>query len=182
MQLHGGHIEARSEGPGRGSEFVVRLPILAEVPRIAPASSSAHVLATPLPPHRILVVDDAAAAAFVLGKLLEKMGQQVRIVHDAAGALDQVQRERPDVVISDIGMPGMDGYELAARLRQLPQMADVVLVALTGYGQESDRQRACEAGFDHHLVKPVSLEALRNLLASLPATAPTAASQASPAR
>jgi CheY-like chemotaxis protein len=109
------------------------------------------------------------------------MGQQVWTVHDGTAALEQVGRERPDIIISDIAMPHMDGYELARRLRQDPKRAGIVLVALTGYGQDGDRQRAQDAGFDHHLVKPVSLEALRGLLASLPASIPSAA-PASPVR
>lgn len=121
----------------------------------------------PLSPFRVWVVDDTADAVYVLGKLLEAMGQQVWTTHEPMAALERARHEQPDLVISDLGMPEMDGYELARRLRALPELADVVLVALTGYGQDSDRQRAIEAGFDHHLVKPVSVDALRSLLVSL---------------
>ena len=121
-----------------------------------------------MPSHKVLVVDDTQAAAYILGKLLERIGQQVRTVHDGGAALAEALSDRPDVVISDIAMPGMDGYELARRMRQQPELEGVVLVALTGYGQDGDRQRTSEAGFDFHLVKPVSLDALQDLLASLP--------------
>ena len=122
-----------------------------------------------MPRRRILIVDDARAAGYVLGKLLERMGQQVRTATDAAAAMESVHAERPDLVISDIAMPKIDGYELARRLRKEPGLEGLLLVALTGYGQDSDKQRAKEAGFDYHLVKPVSLEALEDLLSSLPA-------------
>lgn len=170
VQLHGGRIEARSEGLGRGSEFTVHLPLaVAEQPGLTGPPPKA----TPkmnLPSHKILVVDDAEAAAYVLGKLLERLGQQVRTVNDAGAALSEALADRPDLVISDIAMPDIDGHELARRMRQRPELKGVVLVALTGYGQDSDRQRAIEAGFDHHLVKPISLQALQDLLASLPAS------------
>jgi CheY-like chemotaxis protein len=108
------------------------------------------------------------AAAFVLSSLLTKLGHHVETARHAAAALEAIVQRRPDVVISDIEMPDIDGYELARRLRRMPEMDTVVLVALTGYGQEQDRQKAVEAGFDYHLVKPVSLDALQDLLASLP--------------
>ena len=127
--------------------------------------------------RRILIVDDTRAAGYVLGKLLETMGQQVRTATDAAAALEIVRRERPDLVISDIGMPDMDGYELARRLRKEPGLERLLLVALTGYGQDSDKERAKQSGFDYHLVKPVSLEALQGLLASLPAPPQEAGSE-----
>ena len=166
-EKHGGRIEARSEGLGRGSEFLVYIPMVLD--------SQCHVPLTPLrpeqaaiPSRRILIVDDTRAAGYVLGRLLEKMGQQVCTATDAAEALECVRREHPDVVISDIGMPGIDGYELARRLRKEPHSERLILVALTGYGQATDKQRAKAAGFDYHLVKPVGLEALQALLASLP--------------
>jgi CheY-like chemotaxis protein len=122
-----------------------------------------------LPTKRILIADDRRDAVFVLGKLLEKMGQQVQIVHSATAALEAARTERPDVLISDIAMPGMDGYELAQHVRQDPALADIVLVALTGYVKPEDRERARRAGFDFHLTKPVSWDALERLLGSLPA-------------
>lgn len=172
VQLHGGRIEARSEGPGRGSEFIIHLPLaMVEQPGLTGPSPQKPMPPMNLPSHKILVVDDAEAAAYVLGKLLERIGQQVRTVNDAGTALAAALSDRPDVVISDIAMPDVDGYELARRIRRQPELQGIVLVALTGYGQESDRQRAVEAGFDHHLVKPVSLKALEALLSSLPEAA-----------
>lgn len=167
VQMHGGRIEASSKGPGCGSEFVVRLPLTQSVPTPTVAAPRRAAF----PPRRVLVVDDARAAVFTLGKLLEAMGQRVRTAHDAATALEIVRSDPPDVVISDIAMPEMNGYELARRLRKECGPVEPVLVALTGYGQDSDRQRSIEAGFDYHLVKPVSSEALEKLLASLPASA-----------
>jgi CheY-like chemotaxis protein len=167
VELHGGRIDAYSDGPGKGSEFIVRLPLALGPARSLPPSdvSAAN---TPLPVRRVLVVDDTRAAAYILAKLLETLGQNVQTAHDAESALEMVRATPIDVVISDIGMPGMNGYELAARLREEPAWRGAALVALTGYGQERDKQRAREAGFDQHLVKPVSVDALRRLLASLP--------------
>ncbi|MBL8826855.1 MAG: PAS domain S-box protein [Planctomycetaceae bacterium] len=169
VQLHGGRIEAHSAGPGTGSEFIVRLPLVEESvrPRPKAPAASAPVPQCELPVRRILVVDDTRAAAYTLGRLLEAMGQQVKVVFDGAEAVYLARSERPDIVISDVAMPGVDGYQLAQRLRREPQLADMILVALTGYGQDSDRREALEAGFDHHLIKPVDFHALRDLLASL---------------
>ena len=168
VEMHEGRIEAHSHGPGKGSEFVLYLPLPKD-----PAQAAIGAIAPPgdrvsLPARRILVVDDAPAAGYILGTLLEKIGQKVRTLNDPLSAWKAARAERPDVVFSDIGMPGMDGYELAQRLRNEPSLAGIVLVALTGYGQDNDRRRAKDAGFDHHLVKPVSFEALWDLLASLP--------------
>jgi CheY-like chemotaxis protein len=122
----------------------------------------------PLPRRRILVVDDTRLAAVTLGKLLEALGQQVLIRYDAESALQAACVERPDLVITDLSMPDIDGFELAQRIREFPELAAVPLVALTGYGHESDRRRTESAGFQAHLVKPVSLAALQGLLGSLP--------------
>jgi PAS domain S-box-containing protein len=169
VQMHGGTIEAHSEGVGRGSEFVVRLPLaLRSLSLIAAPSEPAEVRKEPLVRRRVLVVDDTRAAVYTMGRLLETMGQHVRTASSGKEALQHVEREPFDVIISDIGMPEMDGYELAGKLRQHPRTRDIVLVALTGYGQDSDKQQAREAGFDYHLVKPASFDALRDLLASLP--------------
>ena len=115
----------------------------------------------------MVVVDDARAAVYTLARLLETMGQEVRTAYDAATALGLIQAERPDLVISDLAMPNMNGYELARRLREDPACSGLVLVALTGYGQESNRRQAKEAGFDYYLVKPVSLDVLETMLATL---------------
>jgi signal transduction histidine kinase len=165
VELHGGRIEARSHGPGQGSEFIVRLPLAP--PAASPVASNGKTIdIDTLPRRRILVVDDTRSAATMLCRLLEALNQDVRSANDAATAIECAVRERPEIVLSDIAMPRMDGYELARRLRREPSLKDVVLVALTGYGQESDRRRAREAGFDVHLVKPVDLEALKRLIAS----------------
>jgi len=162
VEMHGGRIEAHSDGIGKGSEFIVRLPLasvqpLALIDRIEPRS---------LPARRVLIVDDVPSALYVLGKLLERMGQKVRTAGSAVAALQCVRDEQPDIIISDIGMPNSNGYELARQLRQEPGLEGVILAALTGYGQDSDRQKAKEAGFDFHLVKPVSVEALEDLLSA----------------
>ena len=170
VEMHGGRIVARSNGPDQGSEFVVYLPMLRDSQRRPALTSPKQSSRRSVPCRRILVVDDMLAAGYVLGKLLETMGQQILTATNAAEALESARRERPDLVISDIGMPNMDGYELARRLRKEPGLEGLLLVALTGYGQDSDKQRAKEAGFDYHLVKPVSLEALQDLLQSLPAS------------
>jgi len=128
------------------------------------------VLAMSSPSRRILVVDDTRLAAVTLGKLLEALGQQVSIAYDGPAALQAARTERPDLIITDLSMPDVDGFELAQRIREVPGLADVPLVALTGYGNESDRRRTESAGFFQHLVKPVSLTALQALLASLPET------------
>jgi PAS domain S-box-containing protein len=165
VQLHGGRIEAASEGVGKGSEFIVRLPLATTSPQ---AAATSPAMGRSLTARRILIADDRRDAVFVLGKLLEEMGQEVQIVHSAAAALDVARSEPPDVLISDIAMPGMDGYELAQRVRRESAFRDVVLVALSGYGNLEDRERAKLAGFDFHLIKPVSWDALERLLTSLP--------------
>ena len=120
-----------------------------------------------------MIVDDTEAAGYILGKLLETLGQQVETATSGVAALQRIEQECPDLVISDVGMPDMDGYELARRVRQNPALCGVVLVALTGYAQDSDRQQALAAGFNHYLMKPVSMEALEKILTSLPVPSPT---------
>ncbi|MFP7723568.1 PAS domain S-box protein [Lysobacter sp. A3-1-A15] len=167
VELHEGTVEARSEGPGRGSEFIVRLPL-------APADDAPAGPAASLPGslpdakrHRVLVVDDVEASADTLALMLKGLGQEARAVYDGASALEAIATFRPAVAFIDIAMPGMDGYEVAGRIRQRLGSGPV-LVALTGYGQEDDRRRAFDAGFDHHLVKPTSVEALHQVLLGLP--------------
>jgi len=166
VEMHGGRISAYSAGLGQGSEFTVRLPLMPkgqgrdEAGR-QKARESSGVLSSP---RRILVVDDNVDAARTLGELLELWGHQVRVVHDGPTAIETARSYRPEVVLLDIGLPKMDGYEVARRLRQLPGLSGMVLVALTGYGQEEDQNRAREAGFDYHFTKPVDLADLRKLL------------------
>jgi PAS domain S-box-containing protein len=171
VQMHGGQIDVFSEGPGKGSEFVVRLPLVADIGIVTtsiPTLPSRPINLGQLATRRILVIDDARDSVYVLSKLLTRMGQDVQVTQDAEEGLEMARKQPPDVIISDIGMPKMDGYELARRLRQEPAVEKVVLVALTGYGQETDKQKAKDAGFDYHLTKPVGLEALEELLSSLP--------------
>jgi PAS domain S-box-containing protein len=176
VELHGGSIEARSEGPGSGSEFVVRLPASSSTasPAAFPAPAAPKPLASldaqvSLPRRRILVVDDNVDAATSLAKLLTIFyGQDVRVAHDGPSGIETARDFRPDLALLDIGLPGMDGYELARRLRGYPETRGALIVALTGWGQEADRRRSAEAGFDHHLVKPVDLETLRGLIGASP--------------
>jgi PAS domain S-box-containing protein len=164
VELHGGRIEARSPGPGKGSEFEVRLPILgsdsieSERPDETPEFRDGLC-------RRVLIVDDNADAAHSLALLLRVWGNEVSVAHDGPEALESVKAQKPEVIFLDIGLPGMDGYQVARRLRELEDVNISLLVAMTGYGQEEDRSRSREAGFDRHLVKPVEPETIRDLLA-----------------
>jgi len=164
VEMHGGSVSAASEGPGRGSEFVVRLPVGLETARAA-AGATPVLGGGEVARRRVLVVDDNADAADSLAMLLRMQGHEVRTAYEGTTALELARAFGPDVVLSDIGLPGMTGYELAPRLRDLPGLKGALLVALTGYGQEEDRRRVREAGFDAHLVKPADLDALHALLA-----------------
>jgi PAS domain S-box-containing protein len=167
VDLHGGRVEARSDGPGKGAEFVVRLPVLSPgVERTAGPASEVRPEAQG--GRRVLVVEDNPDAAEALTMLLEVLGHRVRTVHDGATALDLAQTSPPDVMLVDIGLPGIDGYEVARRVRQDARLQHVLLVALTGYGQEEDRQRTMAAGFDHHITKPVEPDALNRIVTALP--------------
>jgi signal transduction histidine kinase/DNA-binding response OmpR family regulator len=166
VQMHGGTVHAHSAGAGQGSEFVVRLSALAMAERLPAADSGLPGAASGTAPGRVLVVDDNRDAAFSLAMLLRLDGFEVRTVYDGPGALDVAESFHPQAVLLDIGLPGMDGYEVARRLRQRPQFTRVLLVAVTGYNQEDDRRRSQEAGFDHYMVKPVDPEVLATLLAT----------------
>jgi signal transduction histidine kinase len=163
-EMHGGTVQAFSPGLGRGSEFVVRLPALPQTPpeRPEPRPVAARGAGRGL---RVLVVDDNVDAAQSLAQLLALDRHEVYVAYDAPGTLESARAHPPEVVLLDIGLPGGDGYQVARRLREEVGLKDAVLVAVTGYGQEEDRRRSARAGFDHHLVKPVDVEALRDLLA-----------------
>ncbi len=164
VEMHGGRVEASSEGLGRGSEFVVWLPKLREAETHKPSKPQGDSHNAHAPRLRVLVVDDNVDAAKTLAMLLRLEGHEIRMEHDGLAAVEAAQAYAPDVVLLDIGLPGLDGYEVARRLRAIPALADTVLVALTGYGQEEDRRRSATAGFDHHLVKPIDLQTLASLL------------------
>ena len=162
-ELHGGSVQAASGGLGQGSQFTVRLPLLARTPavRLAREAAAAAVVA---PGRRILLVDDNADGAWTLARILEMQGHQVSVAHSGPAALELAASINLDVVILDIGLPGMDGYSVARVLRGRPDTAHAVLIALTGYGQPEDIRKATNAGFDSHLVKPVDLDALTALI------------------
>jgi two-component system CheB/CheR fusion protein len=161
VELHGGSVMAISAGREQGATFTVRLPLakeLASVPEELPPDFDA-------PPLRILLVEDLPAVADMTEKLLTCCGHQVvHVAHDGPRALKAAASNTVDVILLDVGLPGMNGYDVARRLREQPLHENVLLVAMTGYGQQEDRRRGQEAGFDHHLVKPVSLEALQRVL------------------
>jgi signal transduction histidine kinase len=167
VEMHGGRVEAHSEGPGKGSEFVVRLPRVGAEPEPKRARTPRGEQAGQCRPRRVLVVDDNRDAADSLAMLLRLLGHEVGTAHDGMAALDAARAFVPEVVLLDIGLPNMDGYEVARRLRQEPALSGALLVALTGYGQEQDRRRSLEAGFDIHLVKPVDPDELEAILARL---------------
>jgi CheY-like chemotaxis protein len=160
IHLHGGTVRAESEGPGHGSQFIVCLPLAAhaEVGNVDGAPiASAH-------PRRILVVDDNVDAAETLQQMLRLQGHEVRLATSGQDAIKQVSRDPPELIFMDIGMPEMDGLTATRRIRALPQGSDIRIVALTGWGQERDRERTREAGMDGHLVKPVSPVELASVL------------------
>jgi PAS domain S-box-containing protein len=168
LAMHGGEVEARSGGLDQGSEFIVRLPLADELASdiespVRPGGPRSFAPAT----LRIVVVDDNQDSADTMGELLNSLGADVKVTYDGQSALDLLHSHRPAVVVLDLGMPGLDGHEVARRVRQDPDFRDLTLIALTGWGQEENRRRTKEAGFDHHLVKPVEFEALKALLATL---------------
>jgi PAS domain S-box-containing protein len=166
VEMHGGGIEARSEGPGRGSEFVVRLPAAAGAPGPQGAGGNGEA-AAPKSSLRILIVDDNRDSADSLVMLLRLMGNDTRTAYDGQQGVDVAGEFRPDVALLDIGLPKLDGYEACRRIRAEPWGKGVVLVAVTGWGQDEDRRRSHEAGFNYHMVKPVDPDELMKLLAGL---------------
>jgi PAS domain S-box-containing protein len=165
VEMHGGTIEAHSEGVGRGSEFVVRLPAFLHLG--PPDDEPARALEAPSRPLRVLVVDDSEDTTELLGTLLEMAGHSIQVAHTGPSALEVAAAFRPDAIILDIGLPGLDGYQVAQRLREDPALRSIALIAATGYGQEEDLRRSREVGFDRHLVKPIDPGELQRLLAEL---------------
>ena len=163
VELHGGTVEVRSDGPGHGSEFVIRLAIAGDTPE-APAGPSAGKPASETK-RRVLVVDDNHDSASSLALLLRLGGHETEMAHDGPEAVEAARRFRPDVVLLDIGLPKLNGYEVCRLIRQHPWGQDMTFVAVTGWGQEQDRQEARDAGFDTHIVKPVTHEDLARLFA-----------------
>jgi CheY-like chemotaxis protein len=155
VALHGGTIKATSEGAGKGAEFTVRLPRLQLHGATQPAQGAEFALPRGAQKRSVLVVDDNVDSAQSMAMLLRMVGHDVEIAHDGPGALEQVARVNPDIILLDIGLPGMTGLEVAKHLRSRPEGQGLRIFAMTGYGQEADRQRSLEAGFDGHLVKPV---------------------------
>jgi len=168
VALHSGNIQAFSAGRGQGSEFVIRLPRLIHSPSTSPMTAAP---AAPGPNKlRILVVDDNRDVNESLALLLESEGHQVLTAYDGISALETARIKRPDIILLDIGLPGMDGYAVAQAVRQNHELERTMLIALTGYGQLDDRKKSSASGFDEHLVKPIDIEKLRKLLASYQTT------------
>ncbi len=172
VQLHGGRIHARSEGHGRGAEFIIVLPLPAQplpppLPAPAPLPPAGQAARHPVDGCRVLVVDDNEDAARTLALLLEMEGAQVGLAFNGSDALARADALRPEILLLDIGLPDMSGHELCRQIRQRPWGARAIIVAQTGWGQEEDRQRSYDAGFDEHVVKPVQLEALARVLSTV---------------
>jgi PAS domain S-box-containing protein len=169
VEMHGGKVEARSAGINRGSEFIVRLPVLPyPSKRTEQQQPDGNGELAPLLSRRILVADDFPQSAETLARLLRQEGNEVEVAQDGIEAVESAARFLPDVVVLDIAMPKLDGYEAARKIREQPWGKHMVLIALTGWGQQQDRRRTQEAGFDAHLTKPVNCEAIMDLLANLP--------------
>jgi CheY-like chemotaxis protein len=179
VTLHGGTVSVSSQGRDRGSEFVVRLPRLNE--RALPPAETGPSASQPgtgekarTRPARVLVVDDYALAAESLAMLLQEFGYETRVAHDGATALAVMAQFNPDIALIDIGLPVMDGYEVARAIRSMKQFEKLPLIAVTGYGQSSDRARVREAGFNEHLVKPINAERIGQIVETMlgPAAGP----------
>jgi CheY-like chemotaxis protein len=166
-EMHGGSVHARSDGPGKGSEFIVRLPALAQAPQTrksqAPAAAAAAMR------RRVLIVDDNRDAADALAMLLRHTGHEAFVAYDGTAAFTAAETHRPDVILLDIGLPGMSGHDVCRQLREQPWGRSIRMIALTGWGQEEDRRKSTEAGFDGHLVKPVDIAAVLEQFQRAPA-------------
>jgi CheY-like chemotaxis protein len=161
VEMHGGEIAGYSDGPGQGTRFVIEMPLHgAAGARQSPSQIDVSRIA-----RRVVIIDDNEDAADTMSMLVEQLGGSARMAHDAVSGLAAVQEFQPDIVFLDIGMPGIDGYETCRRIRQKPSKKHIVIVAITGWGQSQDKQRALDAGFDVHLTKPVDPVALSRVLA-----------------
>lgn len=164
VEMHGGSVHAASDGPGHGSEFTVRLPAAASEPEPREEAPASEEIVQSR--RKILVVDDNADSAESLAKLLRLQGHNVRVAFEGPAALQQVQTDKPDVVILDLGLPGITGFDVARILRDRPSGDNLIIVAVSGYGREEDRRRCRECGFDHHFTKPVDFNALLGVVGS----------------
>jgi CheY-like chemotaxis protein len=162
IHLHGGTLEAHSDGMGRGSEFIAKLPRRT----LSSAPEAAGVASAPSVRRRVLIADDNRDAADTLAMLLRMDGHDVSVVYDGRQAVATIDSFRPEIALLDVGMPELDGYEVAGRVRQGPLGTSITLIAVTGWGQASDKARAAAAGFNHHLTKPIELESLAKMLRS----------------
>jgi CheY-like chemotaxis protein len=180
VEKHGGTVSAHSEGPGLGTQFVVTLPLSVESePSVAAASAQAPAVeqATPVTSGRVLVVDDNVDAATTLAAMLSLSGYETEVTHDGSGALEKAAWYAPAAILLDIGLPDIDGYQVCRTIRERPHGHDLRIVAVTGWGTAEDRERSAEAGFDAHLVKPVSPQTLLQTLAGLLASSSSEAPQ-----
>jgi CheY-like chemotaxis protein len=165
VEMHGGTISAESPGVSKGSVFTVRLPLPSTQTALEKAEPSlAQEHGNAVMPLKVLVVDDNIASAKTTLWLLELIGHHASAAHDGIAALEKAREIKPDVVLLDIGLPGMNGYEVCRELRKDPDFRNTVMIAQTGWGQERDRQQAREAGFNHHLIKPVNMESFSKLM------------------
>lgn len=161
VELHGGTVSAYSDGKGSGCEFLVMLPGVIDV---LPTVETPAQAATASSNARVLVIEDNTAAAAMLAELLRLSGHTVDVAFDGSSGLEMITQAQPQIVVCDIGLPGLTGYEVAQQTREIGQVPPPVLIALTGYGSESDRTLAFKAGFDHFMVKPANLEKLEQLI------------------
>jgi signal transduction histidine kinase len=167
VEMHGGNVEAHSDGPGKGSEFIVRLPVVDTLAQSSLPAERSTVEPAHFSPSRILVVDDNRDSVETLGMVLKLQGHDVHTARDGLEAVQAAAAFRPNLVLLDIGLPKMNGYEAARRIREHEWGKSMALIAMTGWGQEEDKRRAFEAGFDHHMTKPVDPAVLERLLAEL---------------